>query len=775
MIHHSYRIILCISVAFVPNAVTYAQDTYSTQQQAGTEHQSYTPATDDILVTARRREEKLADVPVAVEVFGSEAINDRGILTESDLQSATAGLTVRQTGSSNQTNFSLRGQSIDAFSFASPAVLIYFNEFNTQGSSASSFFDLESIQVLKGPQGTLFGRNATGGAVLYQSAAPKMGVVEGYGEVAYGNYNDRRLEGAVNVPLGDVGAFRLAAQYNKRDGFQKNLLLNIKHGSLDNLTVRPSLRLELSDRLTSTTLFQYGRYRGRSTSLKADRIFEVGEVNNGFLLSPALPTAAVYQPGVQITYPLVANAFSSLEDYIEKTKDSGFYETYTNTDAGHRAKQYLVVNTTTYDLSDNLTIKNIAGYNYVKSNDKTDVDGLPFTPLIVGFYPDNSLGYTYTDDQISNELQLQGEALGGKLDYIIGAYFFHGMNRQHQPLGIFSDTPDAVYILRTFQFDNYSKAIFGQASYEIAPDLNFTAGARYTWELAKYKPLAGDINAILGVGPGELKVSKPSWNLSVDYKVVPSLMVYFSQRGSWRTGGFNGTAFTVVNGVSLANQYEPETTYDFELGAKFQGHVAGRRASLNVALFDQYIKNVIRAVYIDVSAVSGNVKKARVSGAEVEGSIQLADWLQVGGVFSYTDARYTNPIANVGGGQFGFGPYADTPKYSGSAFFSASFPLSNNGGEIALRGDIYSQSKYYYSNLNASILPGTEVEGYTLANARLEWKNIHSSGVSVATYVKNLTNEKYIVGGFALGAVLGVQSVLPGVPRTYGAEVRFEF
>ena len=775
MNNRKFRIMLCASAAFVSITSANAQDVRPAGQQSTPEDQASASPPDEILVTARRREENLADVPVAVEVFGGQALNERGILTEADLQSATAGLTVRQTGSSNQSNFSLRGQSIDAFSFASPAVLIYFNEFNTQGASASSFFDLESIQVLKGPQGTLFGRNATGGAVLYQSAAPKLGVVEGYGEVAYGNYNDRRLEGAVNLPLGDFGAFRVAAQYNKRDGFQRNLLLGIKHGSLDNLTIRPSLRLQLSDKLTNTTVFQYGLYRGRSTSLKADRIFKVGEVNNGFLLSPALPTAAVYAPGVEITYPLVASAFSSLDDYIAKTKNSGFYDTYTNTDAGHHAQQYMAINTTTFDLADNLTIKNIAGYNRVKSNDRTDVDGLPFTPLIVGYYPDHSLGYTYTDQQFSDELQLQGKGLGGKLDYIFGAYFFHGMNRQYQPLGIFSDTPGAIYILRTFQFDNYSKALFGQASYEVAPGLNVTAGARYTWELAKYKPLAGDINAILGVAPRSLKDARPSWNFSIDYKIAPSLMVYFSQRGSWRTGGFNGTAFTVVDGVSVANEYKPETTYDFEVGAKFQGDVAGRRASLNIAVFDQYIKDVIRAVYIDVSAVSGNVKKARVTGAEVEGSIQLADWLQVGGVFSLTDARYTNPVASVGSGLFGFGPYADTPKKSGSAWFKASFPLAGNAGEIALRGDVYSQSKFYYSNLNASILPGTEVSGYTLANARVEWKDIQGSRVSIAGYVKNLTDEKYVVGGFALGAVLGVESVLPGTPRTYGAELRYEF
>ena len=211
MMHRSFRLMLCASVACVPSVVAYAQDVNPAEQQAGAERRN-TVSVEEIVVTARRREEKLSDVPIAVEAFGSQAISDRGILTEADLQSATAGLTVRQTGSSNQTNFSLRGQSIDAFSFASPAVLIYFNEFNTQGSSASSFFDLESIQVVKGPQGTLFGRNATGGAVLYQSTAPKMGVVEGYGEVAYGNYNDRRIEGALNLPLSDFGAFRLAAQ-----------------------------------------------------------------------------------------------------------------------------------------------------------------------------------------------------------------------------------------------------------------------------------------------------------------------------------------------------------------------------------------------------------------------------------------------------------------------------------------------------------------------------------------------------------------------------------
>ncbi|MBL0116833.1 MAG: Plug domain-containing protein [Sphingomonadales bacterium] len=126
----------------------------------------------DIIVTARRTEEKLQDVPVAVTAFGQQALAERRISSESDLQTATPGLTVRQTISSNQINYAIRGQSIDAFSFTAPAVTAYFNEVQVGGTSATSFFDLQSIQVLKGPQGTLFGRNATGGAVLYSAAKP---------------------------------------------------------------------------------------------------------------------------------------------------------------------------------------------------------------------------------------------------------------------------------------------------------------------------------------------------------------------------------------------------------------------------------------------------------------------------------------------------------------------------------------------------------------------------------------------------------------------------
>lgn len=135
---------------------------------AGSEATTSTHAEEgaDIVVTARRTEEKLQDVPVAVAAFSTASLAERRIVSEADLQVATPGLTVRSTTSSNQLNYSIRGQSVDSFSYSSPAVVAYFNNVPVGGTTATAFFDLGSIQVLKGPQGTLFGRNATGGAVL---------------------------------------------------------------------------------------------------------------------------------------------------------------------------------------------------------------------------------------------------------------------------------------------------------------------------------------------------------------------------------------------------------------------------------------------------------------------------------------------------------------------------------------------------------------------------------------------------------------------------------
>lgn len=772
----------------------------------------------DIVVTARRTSEKLSDVPVSVAALGEQQLTEKRILTDADLQSATPGLTVRQTNSSNQISFSLRGQSVDAFSFAAPAVLNYVNEFNAQSTSASAFFDLASIQTLKGPQGTLFGRNATGGAVLYETRKPDKDF-GGHLRASYGNYDSKLAEGAINIP-GEIISGRVAAQYQKRDGFQRNLLLGIRGGSVDTFSLRPTIQIKTGD-FKNVTVYQYNFSGGYSTSLRATNYYGVngssgaaGNPLNNYVngkpvanaLTYGLPSATLYPDGIAAVLEggsrFAQFGFSGLPSFITAQQNYGFYDVFDDQDGRHRSRQHLVTNTTTYDLAFDMQIKNIFGYNHSRSRDNTDVDGTPFDPLQIGFgggtgpgNPGNPAiggqsaeGYTYVSQQLSDELQISGKA--GRLKYIAGLYVFKGKDYQRLALAFAPDYSAALGgglggFLREYTGKTTSKAAYAQVTYAVTDELNLTAGGRWTWEKStyipmdrvagSYDPILDDANTALGITGGTLKANKPSWNISLDYKLTQSLLVYAAQRGSWRTGGFNGTASSLdANGKPIPNSFKPETTYDFEIGAKFNGHVADMPATFNVAIYNQEIKNVIRAIYLGVAAVSGNVEKARVRGVEADASIRPARWLQLGGTLAYTDAKYTKNTATVGNTIVKFGPYGDVPKWSGSAFARLEQEL-NDGSLVSLRGDIYKQSSFYYSNASATILPGTQISGYTLVDVRAEWARIRGTQLSLAAYAKNLTNEKYNVGGFALGAVNAINSVLPGLPRMYGVEAKLEF
>lgn len=727
---------------------------------------------NQIVVTARRTEERLQDVPVAVAAFGADALTERRIESEIDLQVATPGLTVRQTGSSDQLNYAIRGQSIDSFSNSAPAVVAYFNDVPAGGGSATALFDLESIQVLKGPQGTLFGRNATGGAVLYSSARPSHDL-EGYARAGYGNYDSVHLEGAVNLPLGEAFAVRLSGLYRNRDGFQTNLLTGEEANSIDAAVGRVSILIEPpSMPFSNTFVFQRGDYGGRTGATK---IANANGVNGA--------PDTYFDPITNTVQPLVTNfrdiygvggpgagvvpGFSSLDDFLLQQENIGFYEFYGNTSNRRDGEQTLVTNTTVIELGSDMELKNIFGYNEVIQREETDIDGSPYQFLLIGGGPGpEDFGYTFDTQQISNELQLSGET--GALSYIVGGFISKDKIRNRIPLFITPDLGAAFLGPYDFTISYKSKALYGQLTYAITDSLNLTGGLRYTWEDVDIVQAA---DSLLFTVDGSRSDSKPSWLVGIDYRITDELMVYFNHRGSWRTGGFNGTS---AASFPVAATFEPETTYDFEFGFKFAGDLGNLPAALNVAIYDQYISDVQRAPYLNISALAGNVNKARVTGFEADGNIELAEFLEVGGALSYTNARFTDPRATVAGANFIFGPYADSPEWSGSLYARLSHDLAD-GGELALRGELYSQSGFFYSNLNDTIVPNAEIDGYTLINVRAEWNDIGGSRFSASAFVQNLTNEEYLVGGFPLGAVTGQNSVLLGTPRMYGVDLRIDF
>ncbi|MEG8019606.1 TonB-dependent receptor plug domain-containing protein [Sphingomonas sp. LR55] len=256
-----------------------------------------TVATDtgaEIIVTAQRRSETLERTPVAISVVSADTLVERAITTETDLQSAVPGLTVKTGQNENQLNFSLRGQSVDPFSSSRPSVLPYFNEVQVGGVGGTALYDLSSVQVLKGPQGTLFGRNSTGGAVLYTSQKPTVDF-GGYLVARVGNFSARQLEGALNVPLvSDVALLRVAGQFQRRDGFQRNLYRDERLGEIRRENVRVSLTLKPSSQLSNDLVVDYGHSNGNSLSSVVYNVLPLGApafVPFNFLFSPAVDSA----------------------------------------------------------------------------------------------------------------------------------------------------------------------------------------------------------------------------------------------------------------------------------------------------------------------------------------------------------------------------------------------------------------------------------------------------------------------------------------------------
>ena len=790
--------ITCTSAIALVAALS-SQAAYA-QSEEGTEA-SIDETENNIVVTARRSDERLQDVPIAVAAFSGEALAQQRITTVTDLQAVTPGLTVRAATSSNQINYALRGQTIDAFSFSAPAVTVYLNEVPTGGTSGTALFDLESVQVLKGPQGTLFGRNNTGGAVLYTSKQPDS-VLGGYLKGGYGNFNNFELEGAINLPISDGIALRVAGRSQTRDGFQTNILNGDRYNSVDSQIGRISLLIEPGDgRFSNLTVAQYAEYDGTNGALSLQNVNGVNNpstyvdplTGNTLPLNTAMLTFhgpdALGPGNGSSTDPVVNARFNGIEDFITQRLNGqagGFYDVATNRDQFHQAGQRYIANTTTFEITPDVTIKNIFGWNQLQSEDRLDVDGSPYEffhaggglPLTNWGEDFTGDGYIFGERQWSEELQVNANI--GDLNLIVGGFMSDTDIRFYTPIHILNDLGLPYFGSYDSITDKDSKALYVQANYAVNDRLNVSGGFRYTWETVTQTFLdtpydSLPTNPLAFLGTVQDKESKPSWLVGIDYKLTDDLLVYFNHRGSWRTGGFNCCSVALdANGGPIADFFPAETTYDFELGMKFAGYLGDVRAIFNLAVYDQYIEDAQRTLYFNQTANGASVAKARVSGVELDGTFELTDWLQVGGSFAYTDARYTDPLGSAVGQTFVFGPHADAPEAAGSFFVQTDHDLGD-AGNLVVRGQFYSQSSFFYSNNNDTVLPGTSIDGYSLVNVRAELKDAFGSGLSLALYANNLFEEEYFVGGLPLGQVSGTNATIPGAPRMYGFELGVEF
>lgn len=752
---------------------------------------------EEVIVTARRRDESLSNVPLAITALGTEQLMERQVATDSDLQAAVPGLTIRQTQGNNSLTYSIRGQTADTFSGSPSAVITYFNEVPLTVGSSSSLFDLESVQVLKGPQGTLFGRNATGGAVLFSSAKP----TNDFGAaltVRAGNYNLREVEGMINLPLiDDTLLLRVAVNSNEKDGYIDNLINGDRMGDIERNSGRVSLTWRPSDRLENTSVLQYSDIDGTNTGASYTySVYSCGETNNGVALSCG--SGLMFGPGLDSVYGsgawdafVAANPHAyapGLIAYLQEQERIGPYKTRHPGGAKHSGSDLMFTNTTTFDINDNLRLKNILGVSRSRVDSEQPQLGAPFVTILTANVNSGESGNEQDVDSISEELQLQGTA--GDLTYILGAYYQRSRINTLWPQTYFDlrpvAAPDAV--TNAFRLTNETKAVFAQGTYDLSSltsveGLSVTAGVRYTWEDVELSQRS-EATYTSGAASQSESFSDPGWELGLEYQATDSLLTYLKTRGSFRSGGFNGAAQPVnADATGGGNKFDSEHVKDVEAGLKFSGLLLERPTTLNLAVYKQWIEDVQRVEFPDPDgpgglasiAVTANVPEMVVKGIELEASIMATDWLELGLSGAYTDAEFTDGDVNLFGTMYSYGPVGDTPEHSGRVYASLDLPLADGMGQMRLYGEVYAQSKQYFSNAASSVGPRTELPSYELVNARLSWTGIMGSPFSAALFGKNLTDEEYFVGGMTLAPALGHNAAAVGEPRTYGVEFSYRY
>jgi iron complex outermembrane receptor protein len=481
----------------------------------------------DIIVTARRTEERLQDVPISITVYNQDQLEKRNVAVASDLATYTPSLSVNTRYGPEKATFAIRGFNQDAA--AAPTVGVYFADVvgvRAQGGTASgnsvgagSFTDLQNVQVLKGPQGTLFGRNTTGGAILLVPTKPT-GNLEGSIEGTYGNYDQKRVQAALNVPLADTFKVRLAVDRNKRDGYMKNHsgIGPDDYNDVDYTYGRLSIVADLTPELENYTIFHYSRSRTNGYATH----YEGCDRNPG--TDFANPNPALRS---SLTRYYISLAACDQIDRQAARGDGPLDVEVNNPNPGIYIRTWQAINTTTWQASDTITIKNILSYGeyreqaafslysdnlFIPDTAITRANaaaggpavGSPFQYIRLGTQPRYNAA---AESTTTEELQIQGRSADGRLNYVIGGYleFSRPLGWNQQRTGIYGNCSDpgtlacggAIQLIpiapgfnvpgvvvsesRTkLNFDNHG--IFAQGTYKFTDQLSLTLGGRWTFD-----------------------------------------------------------------------------------------------------------------------------------------------------------------------------------------------------------------------------------------------------------------------------------------------------
>jgi iron complex outermembrane recepter protein len=701
---------LCKRIALATSALTalvaapaFAQD--DTVAQSAVEQSTNA---GDIVVTARRVEERLQDVPISITVFTPQQIADRNIVSTTDLAAYTPSLSVNSRFGPEKASFAIRGFSQDLNTL--PTVGVYFadvvaprlssNITSGNGAGPGSMFDLQNVQVLKGPQGTLFGRNTTGGAILLVPQKPT-DRLEGYVEGTYGNYDARRLEAVVNVPLAETFKVRAGVDWNKRDGYLRNRsgIGPDDFNDRNYIAARLSILGELTPDLENYTVVTYAH---SDTNGSTGSIVYCDPLSTGSLAQ--LPVSFVpFKTLVQAHCDQLAN---------ERAAGFGFYDVQNSQpNAFVEQRTWQIINTTTWRASDTLTVKNIASYGEAREDYAFNINGdnTPFPFVMTNPGPNRGQGRQWT---MTEELQFQGRTSDDRLQWQAGGYMeisrpIGGEGGQTQWTQLVNPCTD-VYTFRcrplslpnplapggiaiignvgiaknVYYYRNFG--LYAQATYQLTDQFSVTAGIRNTWDWQK-----SDADNVVvtpepnGTGPRSFrcsrafggtappgltlqdavggtfctrsfvqKSSEPTWLLGVDYEPNEDLLLYAKYARGYRGGGINEANL-------LAETWDPEKLDTYEVGVKatFRGPIRG---NVSVAGFWNEFRDQQASVFIPqctntpanpnpactqpaFTGINGiqNVGKSRIRGIEADAMILLHEDVRLEFGYAYLDAKVT--------------------------------------------------------------------------------------------------------------------------------------
>jgi iron complex outermembrane receptor protein len=703
----------------------------------------------EIVVTARRREESLQSVPVSITALSGAEITQKNIVSTQDLQAHVPGLQTRAAAySRQQVSFRIRGLG-QAIGGSLPSVVTYFQDVPTNAAGPGLLYDLESVQVLKGPQGTLFGRNTVGGAVLINPKQPTS-ELGGYLDVSAGSLDYRRVQGAINVPLSDAIKLRVAFDSNEREGFTTDIGTGQKLDGRNYFDLRVGLLLTPFEGLTNYTV--YDQYRNNSTG--------------GSLILQAVRPGSL----TDILNPGILDALA-----LQKAMGNRF----TNTSIGQSydiSIAHSLTNVLTYELDDHFTFKNILGYRGFKQRYTGDSDGSPFQVIEVTPSPDYTTGGSSGDPSqhvYTAEIQLQGSKLFNFLDFIVGGYYEDAKPNSN------TDSNEFFLVVRqvnrqVLRYDT-SKAVFGQATANfggMARGLSLTGGMRYTEDdraIKASETSAGECRTIL---PNNgcfrdlaASFSQVTYNVSLDYKVNDDLLLYAAHRKGYKSGGFN-QGVAVLEQAALS--YKPEIVQDYEVGAKADFHIGDRPVRVNGALYQNnlsQIQRTVQLVFADSTAVvTGNDGNAVIRGAELEVSAIPIDNLRISGLYAYTDPKYKIPeLVNTA--------FTIVPKHKFGLSLDYTVDLNGDAGSITPSLVFsYQSSSHTSNNTDANDIQ----PGYGLLDARIDWE-VPKLNAKIYAFVSNITDKEYVTSNVNILSSLGFMAVAFGDPRTFGVGIRYTY